>query len=300
MYSLTDQQSLLGPRQRVDGPVLGYSLLSQLDRTIPFRGFAIKYVIKGVERYTVNGQCFPVHEGHYLLANARCSGSVLIDSAVAIPGLCADLTDEVMNGMVAACLLPEAVNEPAFGSFFTSDEFLENSYSAQGSQVGALMQRLAARIGEDPYAPHHVARGVYLALAEAVVADHLAIVPRLRTIQAVRSGTRKDIFRRVERARSFLHDHFQSAIDVADMAHAAAMSEYHFFRAFRSIHATSPNQYLIALRLQHARAVLSRKDSSVSDVALACGFSDLYGFSKAFKKRYGVPPSAWADRSSRI
>lgn len=300
MYTLIDQRSLSSPRQRIKGPVLGYSLLNELDRSIPFGGFAIKYVVQGVERYTVNGQFFPVHQGQYLLANARCTGSVLIDSAVTVPGLCADLTSEVMNGMVAACLHPEAMDEPAFASFFTSDEFLENTYSAATSRVGALMQRLAAGIGEDPYARHRIDRGVYLALAEAVVADHLAIVPRLRKIRAVRSGTRKDIFRRVERARSFVHDHFQSAIDVADMAHAAAMSEYHFFRAFRSVHGTSPNQYLIGLRLQHACAVLTRMDSSISDVAAACGFNDLYGFSKAFKQRYGVPPSAWAGRSRRI
>lgn len=57
-----------------------------------------------------------------------------------------------------------------------------------------------------------------------------------------------------------------------------------------SFHVT-PKQYLIRLRMNRAIELLTANELSVLEVALACGFSDEKYFSRAFKKRYGYPPS---------
>lgn len=299
MYLVVDQSNLNAPRPRMTGPVMGSSLLQALDREIPFGGFAIKYVMRGTERYTVNGNHYDVRDGSYLLANVHCRGRVSIESANPVLGLCVDLTHSVLNGMVSACTLPEAMDEPSFASFFTSEEFPENIHTARGTHVGAIMRRLSDVIHADPYRARCIEREVYLALAEAVITDHLALVPGLRRIGAVRSGTRKDLFRRVERARAFMHANQGSALDVGAMAKEAAMSEFHFFRAFRALHGTTPHQYHRALRLEHGRELIAR-GAEVSFAAMQCGFSDLASFSKAFKRKFGQPPSATIGGSSRI
>ncbi|MBP6391852.1 MAG: helix-turn-helix transcriptional regulator [Flavobacteriales bacterium] len=299
MYLVVDQSNINAPRSRMTGPVMGSSVLQALDREIPFGGFAIKYVMHGTERYTVNGNHYAVRDGSYLLANAHCRGRVSIESAAPVLGLCADLTPGVLNGMVSACTLPEAMDEPSFASFFTSEEFPENIHTASGTHVGVIMQRLSDVIHVDPYRAHDIGREVYLALAEAVIADHWALVPGLRRIGAIRSGTRKDLLRRVERARAFMHANQETALDVGVMASEAAMSEFHFFRAFRALHGITPHQYHLALRLVHGREMIM-KGAEVSIAAMQCGFPDLASFSKAFKRRFGQPPSATVGGSSRI
>ena len=299
MYFLVDQSNLNAPRSRMHGPVMGSSVLLELDREMPFRGFAIKYVMQGTEHYTVNGNHYAVREGSYLLANAHCRGRVAIESAEPVLGLCADLTDGVLNGMVSACSFPEAMDEPSFASFFTSEEFPENIRAGVGTQVGAIMRSLAEVIHADPYHAHRIEREVYLALAEAVIADHRALVPGMRRMGTVRSGTRKDLFRRVERARAFMHANLNIAIDVGAMAKEAAMSEFHFFRAFRALHGTTPHQYHRALRLELGRELIIC-GADVSLAAMQCGFPDIACFSKAFKRKFGQPPSATVGGSSRI
>ena len=63
-------------------------------------------------------------------------------------------------------------------------------------------------------------------------------------------------------------------------------------RAFREYLGTTPRQYLIKLRMNHAVKLLLRNEMSVKEVAFACGFRDEKYFSRVFKQRYGHTPSA--------
>src|SRR5690242_14299580 len=102
MQRTSDHGSMLSPRPRLWGPQFDLSSIQQCDRPMRIPGFAVKYVRQGTERYTVNGELFPVHTGQYLLVN-RCGEShVVIDSEQPVEGLCLELTaalmDEVVNG----------------------------------------------------------------------------------------------------------------------------------------------------------------------------------------------------------
>lgn len=291
MFSLIQQKDLGLPRTSPVGPAMNFSLLTELACSIPFRGFAIKYVVEGLERYTVNGTRFAIGQGQYLLANASYEGHVVVDSATPVQGLCIDLTAEVMDAVALWTVQPEAHDVVETGSFFTGPEFLENSYHAQNTELGRVIGPFAQRVAYAPHDPHLIDPSFYFTLAELVVKDHLPLIPRLRASPGVRSGTRNDIFRRVERARQKMHDQPERSLSIAELAAEARMSEYHFFRAFRSIHGTTPHQYLLARRLRNAQEMLATGANSVSDAALLCGFADVHTFSKAFKKRFGYPPS---------
>ena len=53
------------------------------------------------------------------------------------------------------------------------------------------------------------------------------------------------------------------------------------------------SQYLKVARLERARELLQRRhapDVSVTDVALACGYSNMSQFSTAFRRAFGLTP----------
>jgi AraC-like DNA-binding protein len=71
----------------------------------------------------------------------------------------------------------------------------------------------------------------------------------------------------------------------------------HFRRLFKNETGKTPTAYLIDLRMEHARKLLEKKDEisfSIKDIALLCGFSDPYYFSRLFKEKTGMSPTEYS------
>jgi AraC-like DNA-binding protein len=102
-----------------------------------------------------------------------------------------------------------------------------------------------------------------------------------------------DTFRRLCRARDFLHDCHAEPVRLDDLARRAGVSRYHFLRLFRDAFGATPHQYLTQVRLGRAKELLAADNHSVTDVCLGVGFSSLGSFSTLFAERFGCSPSAW-------
>ena len=77
-----------------------------------------------------------------------------------------------------------------------------------------------------------------------------------------------------------------------ELAHAAGYSIWHFGRVFMEQTGTPVMVYVTRRKLAYALYDLAR-GGKVIDVALEYGFETHAGFTKAFKKCYGVPPSLY-------
>jgi len=79
----------------------------------------------------------------------------------------------------------------------------------------------------------------------------------------------------------------------AILAKECNFSEVYFRKLFYKYYKTTPRQYIIDVRLNHARLLLSENKLSVSAVSEECGFSNPYHFSRLFKARTGQTPSEY-------
>jgi len=103
----------------------------------------------------------------------------------------------------------------------------------------------------------------------------------------------EDTNRRMLRARDAIDRDFAQPLDVAALARVALVSRAHFSRTFRRTFAECPHRYLQRRRMERAMAMLRTTDASVTDVALAVGFSSLGTFSRTFRDVVGDSPSTY-------
>jgi AraC family L-rhamnose operon transcriptional activator RhaR len=98
---------------------------------------------------------------------------------------------------------------------------------------------------------------------------------------------------RLTQVLKYLRRHCTQAIDLDELARRYGYSARNLRRVFREATATTPHDYLVKLRLCRAIRALRTSDASITEVALASGFSDGNYFSFAFSKLTGMSPSRY-------
>ena len=77
---------------------------------------------------------------------------------------------------------------------------------------------------------------------------------------------------------------------VAQLAKRTGYSVYHFTRLFFAVTGVYPKEYLSGRILSVAAKEIAETDSPLYSIALKFGFSDYESFSRAFRRRFGIPP----------
>jgi AraC-like DNA-binding protein len=99
----------------------------------------------------------------------------------------------------------------------------------------------------------------------------------------------------VRRAEQYVRAHARDPLAMEELVRAAGVSARSLFGGFQRFRGTTPMAHLKAVRLDLARADLAAADparASVTDIAIACGFTHMSKFARDFKARFGVTPRA--------
>lgn len=96
----------------------------------------------------------------------------------------------------------------------------------------------------------------------------------------------------VARAVCYLQARFTEDVTLDELARAACCSPFHLSRRFKRATGMTPFQYLVRLRVDHARHLVSAGagERSLADVARAAGFADQSHLTRQMKKVLGVTP----------
>ena len=96
--------------------------------------------------------------------------------------------------------------------------------------------------------------------------------------------------RRLKRVIAHIEDNLAEDLSLQDLAGIAAMSPYHFARAFKAETGASPLQYVIDARIARARVLLKTTRMTASQIAFRTGYGDPGRFGQHFRKRVGATP----------
>lgn len=123
---------------------------------------------------------------------------------------------------------------------------------------------------------------------------HLTDTTFTATFDIASTGNaRQTLDRVVEYIRSML----QENLSLEMLSVVAGCTSFHLMRLFKKYLGMSPHAYLIQLRLELAKELLSR-GQTIADTAILAGFSDQSHLTRRFKKRYGVTPGVYCQQKN--
>ena len=92
---------------------------------------------------------------------------------------------------------------------------------------------------------------------------------------------------------------YADGITVSEIAKRLNLSRSYFSVLFKERTGQAPQDYLTALRMEKAIELMTHHGMSPSIAAISTGYSDIYNFSRMFKRYTGLSPRAYMQQNSR-
>ena len=218
-------------------------------------------------------------DGEEALRFIQISAPDLIISDVMMPfkdgfQLCRELkeSEELCHVPVILLTAKSEMSDQLEGLGCGADAYLQKPFDP--SYLQALVQNLLAN-----------RRRIQKLLKEHTAGDLAGVLPDLPV------NNHDKVF--LEKIYGLIEEHLsEEDFNVSTLAAMMGMSRSGLFSKVKALTGQSPQEFLINYRLSRARELLKSHEYNISEVAYKVGFSTLNGLSRAFKNKYGVPPSS--------
>lgn len=103
----------------------------------------------------------------------------------------------------------------------------------------------------------------------------------------------------VKKVQIYLSDHLKQELNFDDVAMKFNVTNRTLIRHFNTALGLSPNQYLLALRIEATRKYLEETQHSIEQIMQHVGYSDASSFRRLFRKKTGLTPVEYRRHFSR-
>ena len=97
----------------------------------------------------------------------------------------------------------------------------------------------------------------------------------------------------IKECREMLEANGGSALTHQELAGSVGRHPVHVARAFRQVYGETIGEFQRRRRLDRAATLLRKNRSSMTDIALECGFANQAHFTRSFRAAFGVTPSRY-------
>ena len=96
---------------------------------------------------------------------------------------------------------------------------------------------------------------------------------------------------RIKKVLHYMSNHYNEPLTVQKMASMFNLSDMYFGNLFKQETGMSFRNFLTLIRMNRAEEMLYSGEYKIHEIADACGFTDVFYFSRVFKKHRGISPS---------
>lgn len=107
--------------------------------------------------------------------------------------------------------------------------------------------------------------------------------------------THNEYHKSINKTVDYINANLKKSIDLKSLAKISNISEFHFHRLFKAFIGETIGSYITRQRIEKSAQILQTTNSTLSEIAEKVGYQTSYSLSKAFKKHFGMSPSAFRN-----
>lgn len=230
----------------------------------------IEYIADGEMEHELNGVKKALAAGGCYCLDQRDQHRFTVTKPITIHNLCI----VYKNAPSVIQRLISSAKMPLIGSVSDAHRGLMNEWFKQLDELISSSERYAE---------------------ERIIALVLLIISRIfeSSEEISERGYKSNEYGHVAKAIDYMYEHYSERLLLSDVANAVYLSPNYFSKLFCEVSGMPFSDYLTKLRIDRACDALCDSETSITAVALECGFSSFSTFSRSFKRLCGCTPSEY-------
>lgn len=161
------------------------------------------------------------------------------------------------------------------------------------TEVSAKFKEISWEAGENSFLADAWISSTVIQIVLLLVRHNFEHSPRFTDVS---SSSRREYMEKFTTVCQFIHTSFRENLTLEKAAAVAGFSKYHFSRLFKEFTGVTFQEYLTRQRILHAEELLTNSKLSITDIALASGFSSVSNFNRSFKLCNHCSPSQFRKK----
>ena len=250
----------------------------------------INYVTKGKGFHIVNDVPYRIEVGDVFVMPPFVPHKIVSsEDAAAIEVMEIEFVPEFLNEQFSDISSARGLFDFSYISLFlVSEDEVRSDVRFSGED-----QKEINRIVQLLYQEYQEQRPLFEHAFKALLLQLLVIVSRSYS-ESLKNEEYTQIFmkhrRAIEETLSYTRAHYAEDLRIETVAKLALMSQSYFCYFFKLLVGKTFTQYLIEVRIEHAKEALAQTELSVTDVAINSGFNNVSHFIRTFKANVNLSP----------
>lgn len=266
----------------------------QADNPEHTSNFSIKTVFSGSKSFSLGKRQLNLYPDNFLVINRGTSYSSKIDSSIPVANLSISFSPSFINDFNRAQnnTFKDLLDDPFHSNNMGDDVCRETIYPFAGDMkynIMHLKQHLEQGMPDDLLINeylHHCLINYYKVYNKEVVG-------KSENLNFLNSSTKVEILKRLTLAKDYINSNFNKSVDLDDIARISCLSVNHLLRTFKQAYGQSPHQYLIKVRLDRAKYLLTNTIYTINEIVEIIGFECPSSFIRLFKSIYHTTPGKY-------
>lgn len=173
--------------------------------------------------------------------------------------------------------------------------FIRSGDSAEGNYLNQLIEQMVYTKNTNDHTDPNTIVKLKLLLVESLITIHQLI--HMNHLEQPTKKNNKSIH--AENIATYIQENFQQVLTRDQIANELHISKSYASEVFKEMTGFTIMEYIMEVRLKEAKYILEMEpDIPIKDVASQCGFESAAHFSRYFRSKIGITPSAY--RKNRL